>query len=78
MTIDKVKVKYYNKEKRFEMIISKYEFMKSFSEKELHRMIENFKKKRTIHNVQYSTCPHTNELIHRMYHCVCIEYSDNE
>jgi hypothetical protein len=60
------------------MIIAKYEFMKSFSEKDLHNMIENFKKTHTVYNVQYSTCPHTSEAIHRIYHCVCIEYSDIE
>ncbi len=57
--------------------IPKYEFMKSTNEKELSKMIENFKKTHSISSVQYSACSYnTSAGYNHVWHCVCIEYED--
>lgn len=60
------------------LYIPKYEFMKSINEKELSKMIENFKKTHSVFNVQYSTCPYTSStgMLSGVYHCVMIEYGE--
>jgi predicted secreted protein len=59
--------------------MDKLEFMKSTNEKELFKMVENFKKTHSVFSAQYSTCPYTSStgMLSGVWHCVMLEYSDN-